>query len=603
MDWQYIAYMLLLAIASITSAGLAFAAWRRRPAALAITFALLMLALTEWSLGYMVELASAELATKVLWAKIEYLGIVSVPSLWLIFVLQYTGQPERLTRRNLILLTIEPIVTLLLVWTNEFHRLIWASVELDTSGAFPLWKAVHGLGFWGHAGYSYLLLFLGSSLIVQALLRSPHLYRRQAGALLIAAAAPWIGNALYLAELSPLDLTSIAFTLAGLVLSWSLFRFRLLDIVPVAHEVIFESMSDGVIVLDIQGRILDLNPAAQAIIERTTPVAIGQEFEQMLPEHDRPMERYSDVIQTREEIALGEGEIRRYYDLRISPLRDRSGHLTGRLVILHDVTETKRVEQELRQARDAAEAANQAKTVFLTNMSHELRTPLTSVIGYSELLQEEAVELECADLVPELESIRMSGKRLMTLINDVLALSRIEAGSMEIELTTFPLDSLIEQVTDACRALMDENDNTLRVYTPRDLGHMHADRDKVRHILLSLLDNAAKFTHEGQVTFSVTRETSANKTKWIRFRVADTGIGMSSEQMQDLYREFWQADPSETREYGGSGLRLALSQRFCQMMGGTIDVESESGHGSTFTVRLPAEVPARLPRVESAHTE
>jgi hypothetical protein len=232
MHWQYTPYALPLLITAAISAALALYAWRRCSAPGVTLFVLHMLAVTEWSLGYVLELGSADLLTKLFWVRVEYLGIVIVPVTWLAFAFQYTGRGKWLTRRNVAMLSIEPLVTLLLVWTNDVHRLFYNSIRLDISGSVPMLDLTHGAYFWIHTAYSYLLLLLGTILLLQALLRSSYLYRGQAGALLIGVLSPWVGNVLYLSGLSPfphLDLSPFAFTLTGLAVAWGLFRFRLLD--------------------------------------------------------------------------------------------------------------------------------------------------------------------------------------------------------------------------------------------------------------------------------------------------------------------------------------------------------------------------------------
>jgi signal transduction histidine kinase len=259
--------------------------------------------------------------------------------------------------------------------------------------------------------------------------------------------------------------------------------------------------------------------------------------------------------------------------------------------------ELMRSQAELAEARDEALAASRAKSIFLANMSHELRTPLNAIIGYSEMLEEEATDLGNPQLIEDLTKIRIAGRHLLDLINDILDLSKIEAGKMDLYLETFDIGDMIGHVVTTAQPLVDKNGNSLVLECDAALGTMTADLTKVRQVLFNLLSNAAKFTDHGTITLAVDRTPSApdmavecEPAQWIRFRVTDTGIGITREQMRGIFEAFTQGDASTTRKYGGTGLGLAISYRFCQMMGGNIAAHSDPGQGSTFTVYLPAQV-------------
>ena len=272
---------------------------------------------------------------------------------------------------------------------------------------------------------------------------------------------------------------------------------------------------------------------------------------------------------------------------------------------------------QLEVAKNAAEAANRAKSSFLANMTHELRTPLNAIIGYSELLQEEALELGEEEFVMDLASINIAGKQLLNIISDILDISKIEAGKMTLFLETFEVLNLIEQVVTTVQPMVGKNGNTLIVNCDRNIGTIYADSSKLRQALLNLVSNAAKFTDQGKITINVWKEEgevlpldnseelsaarSRSQMPSIVFQVTDTGIGMTEDQVSRLFGAFAQADDSTSRRYGGTGLGLTISRKFCQMMGGDITLESKFDCGSTFTIRLPVvvesqteETPVRL---------
>ena len=303
----------------------------------------------------------------------------------------------------------------------------------------------------------------------------------------------------------------------------------------------------------------------------------------------------------------------RWFLSRAVPIRDARGEVVRWFGTNTDVTTAREIEEALRRseehlraakedadhAKEQAEAANISKSQFLANMSHELRTPLNAVIMYSELLQEEAEDQGVEGFVPDLDKIRAAGKHLLALVNGVLDLSKIEAGKMELYLETFDVAAMVEDVTVTIQPLVQKKHNALHLEVPPAIGQMHADLTKVRQILFNLLSNACKFTERGSVTVHVSRVPgTGGGPEVVEFRVTDTGIGMTPEQLSKLFQPFTQADASTTRRFGGTGLGLAISRRFCEMMGGDINVTTAPDQGSTFVLRLPAKVSKLSPAGE-----
>jgi PAS domain S-box-containing protein len=353
-------YLTLLGMVAAILTILALVIWLRQRAPEAKTAALLLLAGAEWLLGYGLHLSSEALPTKILWNKVQYLGMVTLPVAWLIYTLQYTGHEKWVTRRLVALLSVVPLIMLLLVFTNEAHGLIWQYIALDTSGLFPTLVSVRGPGSWAFAAYAYILLLLGCLLLVRMLFRSPRPYSWRGGVLLISVFIPWLASALPLFGVNPFpnpNLVPVIFAASSLAMAYSLFRLRRRDIVSVAHGTIFHSISEGVMVLDAQDRIVDLNPAAQHLIGHTGSEAVGKPVQLVWPEWYGQIGRPCNSKETGREVTLIREDGQRTYSVSSSPVLDWRGRLISEVIVLHDVTERKQAEAErerlIRELQDA----------------------------------------------------------------------------------------------------------------------------------------------------------------------------------------------------------------------------------------------------------
>jgi PAS domain S-box-containing protein len=382
-----------------------------------------------------------------------------------------------------------------------------------------------------------------------------------------------------------------------------------------------QSVGEGVIATDNHGMVALMNREAELLTGVTAAETIGRKLADdifCLMDEQHPRQRIDSLVLR----ALREGESLHEEGLLQTP----NGHVgpilvsaapiqavgedgettaaaSGVVLAFRDIRDRKQAEEALLHAKDAAESASRTKSLFLANMSHELRTPLNAVIGYSEMLQEEAEDEGLEHFIVDLKKINGAGKHLLALINDILDLSKIEAGKMELYLETFDVCATAQEVEGTVQTLISRKNNTLVVHCDENVTTMHADLTKVRQALFNLLSNAAKFTENGKITLDIGPDPS--DSAFVLFSVTDTGIGMNEEQQGRLFQAFSQADTSTTRKYGGTGLGLAITRRFAQMMGGEITVRSAPNEGSTFTLRIPREVqdPAKIVTPEDESRE
>ncbi len=361
---------------------------------------------------------------------------------------------------------------------------------------------------------------------------------------------------------------------------------------------------NGVLITGPNGRIEWINDAFTRLTGYPAAEALGRHPDEFLMGPDTSPATLAEKKRARQERRGFQLEILNYHKTGRpvwiladgQPVLDERGEVRNYLVVQTVITHRKQAEAELRAAQEAAEQANRTKSAFLANMSHELRTPMTAIIGYSEMLMEEAEDTGQEAFLPDLRKIHGAGKHLLGLINDVLDLSKIEAGKMTLYVEAFGVAEMITETAATVQPLVAKNGNTLVVSVDPAIGRMRADVTKVRQTLFNLLSNAAKFTHQGRISLDVAPANHEGRA-CVAFRVTDTGIGMTPEQVAKLFGAFVQADASTTRKYGGTGLGLAISRKFCQLMGGDILVTSQPGQGTVFTALVPVEVadPAAAP--------
>ncbi len=377
-------------------------------------------------------------------------------------------------------------------------------------------------------------------------------------------------------------------------------------------QAILDNMSNLVYLKDLEGRYLMVNRSFEDLFRISSKTFIGKTDHHLFPseiansfrENDRRVAEKERLLEI-EETLSGYDEEKTFFSVKF-PLRNHEGKIYAVGGISTDITERKLAEEELARHRDhlhelveertnelekakeEADRANAAKSDFLAKMSHELRTPLNAIIGLSEMLHEDAIEFKDEHYREPLRRVNRSGRHLLDLINDILDISKIEAGKMELVIEKTSVEQLVDHVRSTSLPLAEQNGNKLAIYCDKGLGSIQVDPIRTRQVLLNLLGNASKFTKDGEIALTVTRE-AAWPTDWIEFTVSDTGIGMPPAKTADLFKDFSQIDTKKTRNQGGTGLGLSISKKIVELMGGTISVESKEGVGSSFTVRLPSK--------------
>lgn len=597
-------YLIPYFVSLIISIGIAVYVWNHRHVSGGIYFAGFVIGQSIWVVGYVFELACRDLDAKLFWDNFQWIPSTFIPLSSFLFVLHYVQNPLRHSRPFIYLMLFMQITFLVMIYTNPLHHFISSDARLIKNPPFDTLDYDFHIGFIFWVLVAYSLMAMGIWYLIKFIRESKHFYRAQVIILITGFLVPVIGGIVTFSEIFTIsgqrDISPFSFAISNALVAWGLFRFSLFDVVPVARDTVIENMADAVMVLDQMNRVVDLNPAAEALTDHPHPDIIGQPVEVAFSRWSVLIEKYRNIQTVREQISIGPLDDQRHYEVNISPLHDDRQRPIGRLVVLRDISQQVKDQAEIRQrslelesanrklqaAWDAAKSADKIKSQFLASMSHELRTPLGAMLNFTEFLTMNMFGPVNDRQRDALEKVMNSGRHLLALINDILDITKIEAGMMRL----FVEDDVnlaveLAAVIATVEVLIKDKPIQFVRDIDDDLPTMMGDKRRIRQILLNLLSNAAKFTAKGTITLSVKKHETE-----ILFMVSDTGPGIAPEDQSLIFEPFRQSMTGLTSG-GGTGLGLPITLRLVETHGGRLWLESEPGEGAAFFVALPISSP------------
>ena len=575
MYWYVTAVNLLLLLAAATSIICALYAWKRRPVPGSVAFSVFMLAVALWVLAYLLQIVNDDLAMKLAWAKLQYIGLSIVPVAWLVFSLRYTNRQAWLTPKHWVLLMSVPLLTLLFILTNDFHQLVWVRADILTVTGLSLMTMTPGVWYWLFVLFLYGSFLAGSlMLLTSTRYEIASLFPQQALLLLAGLALPWFGGVLYVTGMSAINLTPLSFALCGVVVAKYPLNFRFVKRSPLENQMVLNSLDDGVLVLDKEHLIVDANPALVKIAKRPLSDLLGCKLSDVFPE---AATKYDNLKEKSVDMGCDETPRSSCYELKLFPLLDWRKFASSEMIVFHDISERKKRET----LRDD----------LTHSMVHDLRSPISNSLFALEMLRNGTVQDLEADSQRLVDLTYENTEKVLNLINHILEIGLMEDSNMRVRLTAVPLAKLVDQVLVSQSPRAEAKGITLIREISADLPVAWADEDLLARVVQNLVDNSIKFSSMGgtvKVTAVLVNEQDRAQRQ-IHVTVADEGPGLSPELAETVFDKFVVGPGKES----GNGLGLAFCQMALAAHNQKIWVESWPGQGTdfTFSLALPPQLP------------
>jgi PAS domain S-box-containing protein len=577
---------LLLICATLLMLFVSYLSFRKRQLIVAKYAALVMVTASFYSLGYAFEVISTVPDHARFWLGIQYIGIPFISVFWLLLVIAYTGHQVRLNSRVKLLLFAIPILTLVLHYTNDVHHFYYKDIQYDFN-ASPLSPILllKGPWYWVQVAYNYLLAAIGMTLFITMLLKAIPLIRKQVVLMMLGGAAPWLTNVLYLGfPDNQVDWTPFGFTLSGLVYIWGIYRFNLLRLGPLALQTVFETMQDGVIIIDYDNNITHANGAAKDIFDEWTDRA-GQfhTIDNLLADHPELMSLLTDSRNSEHQISIQRADRLRHYHVKMSVIRDKDEHALGKLLQFSDITQIAEYQDKLLTKSEQLAELHAFKDKLFTVVTHDIRDPLALLVNLTEIIEEDFVDVRSEEF-NVFQEVSNQVRDTYLLVENLLDWFRSQKGKASFTPLMWDLALIVQRSVAALEARV--RFKNIQLTTSINEGTIvYADKEMIELILRNLLSNAIKFTeNDGHIHIEAIQEEGL-----VTVIVRDSGVGVDPKVGETLFQDVLQGSRTGTDGERGSGLGLYLCAKFVQLSGGRIWYEPSPDRGSTFTFTLPVK--------------
>ncbi len=575
----FVGFTILLAVSTVTDT-------KEQPYSQNVKILLRILAM--WLFFEMLYYAVPGQKLQLTFDQMRYLAIVFVPLSVFLTIHKFLYN-EELNHKLHGFILLFPISSLVMSFTNKYHHLFYESRYIDIENGLNYVRSHYGLFYkYGFLAYSYVTLGTALIMALIACFKFRSNKRKQAITIVFALLVPVAGNSayLYLDSFSKaIDYTPMLFLITGMLFYVSIRRFGFLNIIPFAQEIVIDKMADAFIVLDGSDHIVDMNDAAKNIFKNIeADIHSDKPLLEVLEASSFDLTSYNELSYDKVSISVDTTEGIKYYYLRDQTVYGKKEQVLGRLIMLHDITELQEAMELLEAEKMRAEEATLEKNRFVANISHEIRTPMTAIIGMTDMLGSETSPEEAKTLI---RNIKTSTHLLLQIFNDLLDLSKSEAGQLKLDYRPFEINSAIDEALAIIRPMLKNRPIELKVDIDPNLPHyLIGDALRLKQVMINLLSNAAKYTERGQILFSVQAAHFENGRVEVHIRVCDSGIGISADDQKKLFDLFYQVEHSNTRRFSGSGLGLAITKQLIDKMKGSIEVDSVLNKGSSFMVKL-----------------